>query len=71
MVDGVGQVPGKTAGGIGVALLARRSHIATAQMGVRVGHLEDVVRAMAVVAFGGLRITQTRNFAVVSVRNRF
>src|SRR5208282_2722981 len=67
VVGGVGQVAGKAAGRIGVALLTSGDDIGAAQMRARVGDAQDIVRAVAVVTLGGSGVAKARNFTVVSL----
>src|ERR1039457_7165821 len=65
VVRGVRQVSGELAVRAGMALRAGFDDVVAAQMGARVVHRQNVVRAMAIVALGGLQIAQLRNLQVL------
>ena len=65
VMRGVRQVAGELAVRAGMALGAGLDDVVAAEPGPRVGHREHVVRAVAVVALGGLQISELGDFAVV------
>ena len=67
VVRGMRQVAGKTAGGVGMALLAGLDHVGAAQVRARIGHGHDVMRAVAVEALGGFGVTEARDLAVIGL----
>ena len=58
VVRRVAQVAGEAARRARVALLAGLDHVLAREVRARVGHRQDVVRAVAVVALGGLRVAE-------------
>src|ERR1035438_1334147 len=65
VVSGVRQIAGKPARCRRVTFLAGGNDIGPAQMGAGIGHPQDVMRTMAVIALGGVGISQARDLAVI------
>src|ERR1035438_4573949 len=67
VMGGVGEISGEAPGRIRVALLAGGNHVGAAQVRPRIGDLLDVVGAVAVIALGGLGVSEFGNFPVVGI----
>src|ERR1035437_9756224 len=71
MVRGMRQIPGEAPRGAGMTLATGLHHALAAQMRPRIRNRQYIMGAMAVVAFGGLAVSQLRDLAVIRVKVGF
>lgn len=71
MVRGMREVAGELAVCPGVTLLTRLDNVVSMKMGSGICHRQDVMSTVAIIAFGGLRVPQLRDLAMVSIEVGF
>lgn len=70
VVCGMRQIAGKPPGSAGVTFLACADNVLVAHVRPRIGDRENIVRPMTVITFGGLRVSQSGDLAVIGVKVR-